>query len=206
MLTEEERSRIREIEQEKLIAQKEYKSKIKLSKWQSFKNFISSSFGLWVLSTILITVGWSSWLQYRVDLKEHEIREEKLNQEISHRLAFLKEYINHCTESPDTCKPVNIFKFIAQPTSADNSFNSIFSEFQERGLISLISEQHSVVPKSEKEEIKSSLVKISEIVKKYEDNKNTIKKASLIKLLESCKEDNANNFFLSRWQPLYNLY
>ena len=189
MLTEKQKIRIRAIEKEKIIANEEYESQIPKKKWKIIEDFINSSFGLWVLSTIVITVGWSSFLQYQVDLKKHEIVEERLNQEISKRLSFLKFEINSCAKAPTACNPVKIFKFIHQPRTGNSDYNSVFSEYQERGLISLMSEQYSVVPKDERTEIKLSLSKISQVVKKYENEKQTVKTDELIELLISLQKN-----------------
>jgi len=206
MLSEQQKNRIREIEKEKLIAKEEYECQTRKTKFALIKDFVNSSFGLWVLSTIIITVGWSSFLQYRVDIKKHEIVEERLNQEISNRLSILELHINNCLKKPTKCNPVNIFNFISQPTTGDNDYKSIFNEYQERGLISLMSEQHSVVTDEEKTEIISSLSNLSFVVKKYEKEKQTINNNELINLLKSLQENHDKNIYLKRWQPLYELF
>jgi len=116
-------------------------------------SFLNSNFGLWLLSSVmvgLITFGYTKLNDHLAEKRLKERQVVKLDIEIEGRFYQLLEKIKRNSESLNidtTNNPVvknMLFEFKGNPTGENERFYSIYPEFQNRSIVSLIIELSSI--------------------------------------------------------------
>ena len=169
MLSEEERKKIKDEEifrqeiQRELEAQKPTPSRKKKA-WQ----FINSSFGLWLLSTVI--VGLFGWAYTTCQTQEREQAQRKeqqrrLNLEIKNRvtdtLSYLQDMERRVNEGKAKFPPEWLFARTVRRLDgfdeSESQLQSIYPDNKERDLKSLIFELETLLASSKKEELNRAL-------------------------------------------------
>lgn len=141
--------------------------------WQ----FLNSSFGLWLLSSVFLSGLTTAYSIYQTKQAAEAHRMElvrKLDTEIGNRifqaLATLKVNRTRVAQG-ESYKPVQLYLQVAY--FLDNEYYklkehdfSVFPEYRERNFISLLSELSSVVSSSERDELREVLKVSNEIADK----------------------------------------
>jgi hypothetical protein len=171
MLTEEERTRIRAEEIFRLEVRGELEaSKPRSSRRQRLGSWVNSSFGLWVLSSVVLTgltTAFTYYQSWRSDRMRKEEIEQRLDIEISNRMSsalarlrIVQHDIGQGTFSP----PADIYGdvvfyldnfFIYNPSNPQDL--SIYPEYQKRNFRSLVFELSTVVKPSALPELREAL-------------------------------------------------
>lgn len=231
MLTEEEKERIRAEEifryeiQQQLTNERKKDSRL----W----NIINSAFFLWFMSTIIvgvISVSYSNFVKNREDQRRKEeaaqiieqekrVAARKIDAEVSNRLYYFAQL----SKFKEHDAPTNAIFILEKPSSVDYPV-SVFPEFANRNLQSLLWELLQVVPESEKKEVDLAYKQAQQLSSMFLSENSLIAfnsnlpdfRSSLVKKFHS---DAINNLFgehqreqlqvfnLERWgKPLSLLY
>ena len=157
MLTEEQKRQIREEE----IFRDEIRSEVSTSESaRGFKiklwMFLNSSFGIWFLSSVLVTsaVAGYQWLeQYNYRSAESRKQASYIDLEIHARSNRALEALRNAETNND----------ISNAIGRLDEGSSIFPQYQDRKMLSLIQEQIVLVPNSEKQELREARDQIPEL-------------------------------------------
>ncbi len=172
MLTDEEKNRIKyeEIFRQEIRLQLEGNNKPS-STWKKVWAIINTSFGIWLLSTIVVglfTWSYARWEQDRTKQSQRNEVIRKLDIEISSRISSIKSSLNNVST---LYTYVRIMRSLGKPEEFGPISEIIFPEFQNRGLISLMFELLQLVStdieKSRINEALKALQRVSAI--NYED-------------------------------------
>jgi hypothetical protein len=149
MLTEPEKDKIRAEE----IFRNEVRSSLteKLSPLGKFMKFLSSSLGLWILSTLFVTIGGYAFSEYKSSAEANRKKEEtirRLDSEISYRLTGFRN------QPPDVGIEKALF-LLERPNDSQNP-QYLFLENEKRPLSALLWELIEIVPGKEKSEIRQA--------------------------------------------------
>lgn len=168
--------------------------------------YLNSSFGLWFLSTVAIGILSFSYSSVDQKIKNKALKESqiaKLDLEIESRIFQLKnittriqDSISHISEDnllhngalysyqEQTCSEIKCIwrDFKMSPKQSLLSFHSIYEEFGDRGIISLISELSSLV---ETEKEKQELIGVNQVLVSNEFIPIIVDEEQSINLIES---------------------
>jgi hypothetical protein len=141
MLTDEEKNRIKyeEIFRQEIRLQLEGNNKPS-STWKKVWAIINTSFGIWLLSTIVVglfTWSYARWEQDRTKQSQRNEVIRKLDIEISSRISSIKSSLNNVST---LYTYVRIMRSLGKPEEFGPISEIIFPEFQNRSLISLMFE------------------------------------------------------------------
>lgn len=160
MLMEEEKERIRAEEIFRHEVQQQLSSERK--KDSRLWNIINSAFFLWFMSTIIVGIisfSYSNFVRNREDQRRKEeasqiieqekrIAARKIDAEVSNRLYYFAQLSKFKKQDA----PANAIFVLEKPSSVDYPV-SVFPEFANRNLQSLLWELLQVVPENEKQDV-----------------------------------------------------
>ena len=148
MLSDERKKEIVQEEIFRTEIQEDLKKKEKKSKtWE----FLNSSFGIWLLSSValgLITWGYTQISQSIAADKKNATEIEKHNIEIAARVSNYKVAVSHLRQNGDYYNSNDIILFFAQTT---------LPEFRDKNLRALLLEQFVMVSGDRKSEVRKAI-------------------------------------------------
>ena len=168
--------------------------------------FLNSTFGLWLLSTVavgFITWSYTEWTKNKTEKSGKAELIRKLDSEITGRISFLEASLN----KNDIVLGVffdSLYKFFNR--NKDSNEDTVFEEFNNRNMRSLLIELSQIVPESEKPEIYKAIEGVDKIVpyrtpiaKDNEKGDQPLSPDRRIEL-ENVKRIIAQHFKISRWE------
>jgi len=186
LLGQEERERIRLEETIRYEAREEARQRLEPRKtvWQSFRGFLNSAFGLWMLSTVVLGYG---TFKYR-ELQERDTRRreaDRLEFELRHRLShFRKVTANLARQVHDTAEQGNDpwgHKFASrlrdgyrQIQTADCAFFSTYANDNVQTLFTSLQDKLRGLDEGKAVRIDDCLSEMKELRKRCEDDYNNV--------------------------------
>ncbi|WP_430455052.1 hypothetical protein [Rheinheimera sp.] len=155
-----EQNRVREEE----IFRHEIRKNLELprSKYNTILGFFNSGLGLWLLSTVSVSVVTGVYSLVNNNIKQSQFQmaqEDMLSLEINARISQWKALTMHLRKQSDYIEPVHFRKhwseLLAPPVRANgisSNVQPVFPEFQSRGILSLTYELHGITKPTMKSE------------------------------------------------------
>jgi hypothetical protein len=155
------------IDFEKIRAEEVYRAKVRgrlesrTPKQSKILAFLNTNFGLFLLSTVFISSfswGFNAWLTHERELKEAKKDQQKLGLEIMNRLRYLDELRKPFAYNERHAIETAISGFNARANVNPSwipHYSSVFPEYQERSLMSLVWQLETLSTGSTREKLKS---------------------------------------------------
>src|SRR5208282_1199910 len=155
------------IDFEKIRAEEVYRVKVRgrlesrTPKQSKLLAFLNTNFGLFLLSTVFISSfswGFNAWLNHQRDLKEAQKSRQKLGLEMMNRLKYLDELQRPFPYNERHAIETAINGFNAHANVNPSwipHYSSVFPEYQERSLMSLVWQLETLSTGSAREKLKS---------------------------------------------------
>lgn len=171
MLDEKEKLHILEEERYRVEIRRQLEEKKPVTKSGKIWTFVNSSFGIWLLSTVIIGLATFLYGQYQTKIdrsKLHSDLKRKLNVEISYKINSFYQATKTCQSSSSFNE--NMFEDLPyyvgtrQSRSEETPITYIFTEFKGRTLKSLFFEYGSLLEEEESIETNNASKKMDYIL------------------------------------------